>query len=126
MIDFETTHLAGGIAVVSVRGSLDDTARDYFFECVSDLIDEGFVRIIVDCAGLGHISSSGLAALIRARSQVQSKDGKIYLTHVEATIADVLALTKLNKLLAIYPSTRELLKELGTDSGQQISPEPEL
>ena len=116
MIDFETTQLPGGIVVVNVRGSLDDASRDYFFDCVSDLIEEGFLHIIVDCAGLGHISSAGLAALIRARSQAQSKDGKIYLTHVEATIADVLALTKLNKLLSIYPTTRELLEELGAGS----------
>jgi anti-sigma B factor antagonist len=126
MIDFETRQLAGGIAVVSVMGSLDETNRTYFFDCVSDLIEEGFVQIVVDCTGLGHISSAGLAALIRARSHAQSKKGKIFLTDVNATIVDVLALTKINKLLAIYPTTKELLKELSQNKSQiRISPEAE-
>lgn len=125
MIDFETKQLPGGIAVVSVRGSLDEATRNYFFECVADLIDEGFVNIVVDCDGLGHISSAGLAGLIRARSQVQNKGGKIYLTHVEATIADVLAVTKLNKLLDIYPTTREIVAVLSAGPQERMMIEPE-
>lgn len=112
MIDFKTEKHPGGTAVVSVDGQLDDTNRNYFFDCVRDLLDEGVAQIIVDCRGLGFVSSAGLAGLVKARNQAQTKGGKIYLTHVSAAIVNVLNLTKLNKLLAIYPSTSELLAEL--------------
>ena len=112
MIDFETEQYPGGIAVVSVEGSLDESNRTYFFDCVKDLIDDGSSQIIVDCNGLGFVSSSGLAALVRARSKAESAGGKIYLTHVHATIADVLNVTKLNKILSIYPTTKQLLAKL--------------
>ena len=110
MIDLKTRQLSDGIAVVSVLGSLDELNRSYFFDCVSDLIEEGFVQIVVDCRGLGPISSSGLAGLLRARSQAQSKGGKIYLTHLDAAVADVLTRTRINMLSAIYPTTAELLE----------------
>ena len=125
MFDFETEKLPSGIAVVSVKGALDDSNRAYFFGCVEDLIEDGFSRIIVDCDGLGHISSSGLAGLIRARSQAQAKGGKVYLTHVNATIAEVLNLTKLNKLLALYPTTKALLKKLSSTEHGGPALEPE-
>ena len=125
MFDFETEKLPGGIAVVSVRGSLDDSNRTYFFGCVEDLIKDGFSQIIVDCDGLGHVSSSGLAGLIRARGQAQAKGGKVYLTHVNATVAEVFNLTKLNKLLALYPTTKELLEKLNptVNGGPSLEPE---
>lgn len=126
MIDFETRQLANGIAVVNVTGSLDELNRSYFFDCVSDLIEEGFVQIVVDCTGLGHISSSGLAGLLRARSQAQSKGGKIYLTHLDSAVADVLTLTRINMLLAICPTTGELLERLIPESAGVVSAESEI
>lgn len=112
MFDFETTLLPGGIAVVRAEGKMDDSNRTYFFECVSDLINDGYGAIVVDCEGLGNVSSSDLGGLVRARSHVQSKGGTIYLTHVNAMIVDILNMTKLNQILAIYPTTNELLEKL--------------
>ena len=125
MFDFDIKQLPGGIAIVSVRGMLDESNRTYFFECVKDLINDGFSSVIVDCDGLGHINSSGLAGLVRARSQTESSGGKIFLTHVNATVADVLNLTKLNKLFSIYATTEEVLETLNADSSSPISIEPE-
>lgn len=118
MFDFESKQMPGGIVVVSVTGTMDESNRSYFFDCIGDLIEDGFPHVIVDCDGLGSISSSGLAGLLRARDKAQAKGGKIYLTHVNATIVEVLSITKLNKLLAIFPTTNELVESLspGPDS----------
>ena len=115
MIDFITKPVSDSVVVVQVTGRLSELERDYFFDCVGDLVDGGYSQVIVECHGLGYISSSGLATLLQARKQVKKKGGRIFLTHLSSTIAEVLELTKLGHLLAVYPTTEDALKKIATD-----------
>ena len=121
MFDFETRLMSDGIAVVSVKGSLNEEKRQYFFNCVGELFNDGYSRIIIECDGLGFVSSSGLAGLIRARRHVRSRGGRIYLTHLNSTITEILHITKLNKLFAIHPTTRELFGRLQSSAVKSAS-----
>ena len=111
MIDFHT-QLIDGIAIVSVSGNLDSTSHDYFFENIADLMKNNIAEIIIDCDDLGFISSRSLGKLIVARNRAAKFNGKIYLTHVNATIANLLQITKLNTLVGVHLSTDELLVQL--------------
>ena len=116
MIDFQTEFLSNSVVVIKARGKLNESTRHYFFDCISDLMQEAEKtgrphKVIVECNGLGSLSSSGMAALLSARIRIRKGGGKIYFTHLSSTIASALKITKLNKLLAIYPTTEELLRE---------------
>ena len=118
MIDFETDFLNSSVVVVKARGKLDESTRSYFFDCISDLMREATSigssqHVIVECNGLGSLSSAGMAALLTARKRIRKNGGKVYFTHLSSTIAHALEVTKLNKLLAIYPTTEELLGKIG-------------
>ena len=52
MIDFVTKPISNSMIVVEVRGRLTEMERDYFFDCVSDLIDSGYQRVIIECPNL--------------------------------------------------------------------------
>lgn len=117
MIDFQTELLPNSIAVIKARGKLNEANRMYFFNCISDLmegpVDTGTPKhVIIECNGLGALSSAGMATLLSARKRVQKGGGQIYFTHLSSTIAKALELTKLNSLLAIYPTTEELLAKI--------------
>lgn len=112
MIDFTTNPISNSIVAVEVTGQLAEMERDYFFTCVGDLVDNGYRHVIVECYGLGFISSSGLAALLKARKQANKKGGRIYLTHLNSTIAEVLEVTKLGRLLSVYPTTESVVESL--------------
>ena len=120
MIDFEMERVSQSTSVVRVRGNLNDSTRNYFFDCISDLLgDDGggtnkIRNVIVECNGLGVLSSSGMAALLTSRKNAKKRGTKIYLTHLNSTIAKALEITKLNSLLAVYPTTREVLLKLNT------------
>ena len=109
MIHFQSNNISEYLTVVAVTGKLNETSRSHFFQCISDTLDEGFSQVIVDCSGLGLLGSSGLAALLMARKQARRKGGRVYLTHVNSTMSELLEKTKLSTLLAIYPSTDSLL-----------------
>lgn len=113
MFDFKTRQL-NNAAVVSVWGTLDDSNRTYFFDCISDLAREGNARIVIDCEGLGKITSSGLAALVRARQAARTHEGRIFLANVNSSVAEIIHLTRLNKLLAIFPTIEDALATFNT------------
>ena len=117
MIDFQTEILSNSVAVISARGKLDESTRKYFFACISDLMKEAkppnvAQHVIVECNGLGSLSSSGMAALLSARTRIRKNGGKIYFTHLSSMLATALEVTKLNKLLSIYPTTEDALRQI--------------
>ena len=110
----EAQRMQNGVAILGLEGELDTASLDLFKSQVKELVSEGFSKIIVDCRELGVISSSGLAALLWARSTATSASGAVYLTHVSALVSRVLHITKLSTLLKIEPTTRGLLERLGS------------
>lgn len=105
MIDFVSTPISDTTIVVQVSGSMTETNRTYFFDCIADMIDSGAEHVIIECYKLGFINSSGLASLLTARKRAIKKGCRISLTHLNSNITDVLELTKLGRILSVYPTT---------------------
>ena len=112
-MDIETKRMADGVGILLLGGNLNTEQLDSFKAAISELLSEGFDKLIIDCRDLGVISSSGLAALLWARSSASDAGSHIYLTHLSSTVVNVLEVTKLTKLLRIEPTTKHLLEQLG-------------
>jgi len=117
MLDYTSKEISDSITVVEVRGQLDESSREYFFGCISDMIQSGARYIVIECQGIGHLNSAALASLLTARKQAIKSGGQIYLTHVSSSIAEVLEITKLGRLLSVYPSTEAALEHIRKASG---------
>ena len=101
------------MAILYLSGSLRTDNLKTFKEAISEVTGEGFKTVLVDCRELGFFSSSGLASLLWAKTTAKSKGGNVYFSHVSATVAEVLAITKLGGLLSIVPTTRGFLERKG-------------
>ena len=65
MFDFKVEPISDSIAVVEVAGDLNDSTQDYFFDYISDhLDDKGTPHLIIECAKIGFVSSAGMACLL--------------------------------------------------------------
>ena len=119
MFDYTTNKISDSVIVVEVNGELDESNRKYFFDCVSDMIESGSRYVIIECHGIGHLNSAALASLLTARKQAAKSGGQVYLTHVSSNIVEVLEITKLGRLLSVYPSTEAALENIRSnpDSG---------
>jgi anti-sigma B factor antagonist len=116
MIDYTTHQVSDAVTVVDVSGTLNESNRKYFFDCIGDMIDSGSRYIIIECHRLGHLSSASLASLLTAKKHAAKKGGRIYLTHLSSSIAEVLEITKLGRLLSVYPSTESAIEHIQNDS----------
>jgi len=118
-MDIETKRMSHGVAILYLSGSMKSENLTPFKEQISELTAEGFESILVDCRELGFISSSGLASLLWAKTRARSKGGNVYFSHVSATVAEILAVTKLSRLLSIVPTTRGFLERKGLLRGKR-------
>jgi len=109
MIDFKREITYDGIAIVSLEGWLEEFSCPYFSGCMKDLIDDGYDEIIIDCSGLGLISSSCLGSLIRANKRARGRNGKITLANVNSAPLEVIGFLGVKKLFGIYPSVEAAL-----------------
>ena len=114
MIDFEKVKTEDGPLVIRAMGILNDATTEYFFQCVKDEVEAGNNKIALNFEGLGHISSIGLGALLRASAEVSKSGGTIYLTNIENRILDILRLVKLEKLFNIYETENEAVLALSS------------
>lgn len=121
MFDYEIERLPLRTAVIRVSGTLNETTREYFFGCIRDLIRDGIENIVVDCEALGKITSSGLASLLQARNKAQRQRGRIRLSNVNATIAEMLNVTRLNRIFALEPSTNHALKRIFREHVERLA-----
>lgn len=112
MMKFNRIKISNSTVVLEIDGQLSDSSRNVFFDCIAELVEAGVKNVVVECHKLGHLSSSGLAALLVARKRAAANGYKISLTNLNSSIAEVLEITKLGKLLSIYPNTETALESI--------------
>ena len=112
MFDLSIEETESGILVLRVDGRLDADSNEYFFECVHSQIEDGNQRIVINCEGLGYISSIGVGTLVRIRSRLVKLGGQICLSNVQSMVLDMFRLISMDRLLGIYPTEQEAIQAI--------------
>jgi anti-sigma B factor antagonist len=100
----------GSVTVVTLSGDLViGDAEALFKKTVSRLLEEGKVRLVVDCMGLRYVDSSGLGALVRALTTSQQEGGGTRLLGVRSSLRKLLELTKLDSVFEMFDSREQAL-----------------
>ncbi|MFF3974138.1 STAS domain-containing protein [Streptomyces rubiginosohelvolus] len=93
--------------VLEITGDLDhDTAPD-LRKAVDGLTVAAGKRLVLDLRGLSFCDSSGISALLSARSRAIAQGGGIALAAVPANTARILGIVGLDQVFAIYPDATE-------------------
>lgn len=105
MIDFKNKKISETAVVVEISGVLSASNRDYFFDCIGDMLKSGVKHVVIECHKLGYLNSSGVASLLVARRRASRKGCRIYLTHLNSHMAEVLEVMKLGRILSVFATT---------------------
>ena len=109
MIDYSSHVTDGGTLVIYLSGHLESQSSRYFFDCVTDLIEAGNTKIVIDFADLGYISSIGLGGLIRARSKAAKAGGTICLAGIENHLLDLFQMVKFDQVFNLYRTEQDAI-----------------
>ena len=98
-IDRETK---GEVQLVKLAGSLDMYSFPRLESQLSAMLEQGQIRIVLDCQSLDYIGSAGLGALIGFAKQAREKGGDIKLLNVPERIYKIIELLGFTKVLQVH------------------------
>ena len=102
-----STAQEGDAVLVRVQGDLDVATAADLWSHLSGLIEGGEVRIVIDCAGVTFLDSSGIATLVRCFRRVTPIGGSVRLRRVSPRVLEVLTITSLTSVFLEEGEARE-------------------
>ena len=76
-----------------VEGRLDSISAHVVEAEMQPLFDNSDKKLVLDCAGLEYICSSGLRLFLRLVKEVKKNKGELVLKHVNAEIKNIFTIT---------------------------------
>ena len=102
-------RLTGRVAVLALRGWLDDVAVGRLEETLADLSARGASQLLLDCSQLRHIDYRTVPALVAALDRFESHAGGFVLCGLSHYLRDLFRLAGCDRALRCWPSAEELL-----------------
>ena len=99
-MDLVITRLEN-VSTVELRGRIDSGTAKQFGDCLSELIQSGANRIVIDLANIAYISSAGFRALLIAGKLVEETGGRLALCGVAGEVKRLFDLASFTDLFLI-------------------------
>jgi anti-sigma B factor antagonist len=107
--------------VVAVRGEIDLFTAPELKSALSEAIESGHMRIVVDLTDTTFLDSTALGVLIGAVKRLRSRDGRLTIVNVDDNIAKTFEITGLDQIFPISPTRDEAVKALDADEAAASS-----
>ena len=95
----------GNITIVTLKGNLmgePDTGA--LKDKIHSLLQEGFVKIVIDMKGVRWVSSTGLGTLIAVLTSIKNKGGDLRLANITNKVESLFVITQLVKVFKTFES----------------------
>ncbi len=101
------SRTASGWSVLEVKGEVDLYTSPQLKDKVTEMIEHGQSRLIIDLTDVGFMDSSGLGVLVTALKRARERDGSLALVCPEGSVHKVLTITGLDRVFPIHGSVSE-------------------
>lgn len=97
-------ELSNDTWLVSVQGRLDQSQNPQLEEKLTDLLDDGHQRLIVDLTEATYINSGGLRCLVSAWRKARRQEGDLVLCGLNPRLQEIFFMVGFDKVFQIYPT----------------------
>ncbi|MBL9141862.1 MAG: STAS domain-containing protein [Phycisphaerae bacterium] len=95
------------VVVIVADGGLNHGTASQIYDVVLKSIECGLRCVIVDCSKLDIVTSTGLAKMLLLHKRMRELGGEVKLANVQGFVAQVLTLTRLDKVFEMYPDVAQ-------------------
>lgn len=103
-------HIDGGVIIVALHENLDTSTSPDAGLALSELVERGSRRIVVDFTDVAYVSSAGLRVLLATAKQLRVKGGALRVCSLNDGIQEVFDISGFSTLLSVYPSATEAVR----------------
>ncbi len=98
------------IAVMQLSGRLDASTVNQLERALTDAQVQGRRAIVVAMGELTYISSSGLRALLSARSAARKRGGDVFLCALSKSVREVFDMVGFSAIFSIFDTTEQAIE----------------
>ena len=110
-----------GCLVVVLSGYIDTYNSAFFQKQVQRAIEAGFTRLIFNCGGLNHVSSTGIGSFTVFLKTVKPLDGDVVLFNIQPKVYEVFQLLGFSQFFTIKDTLHSAISFFGSDPLEQKS-----
>jgi len=103
MVDFHISEV-DQVTLIEASGRIDSMNANELGETLSEEIERGGRRIVLDLSKVSYMSSAGLRELVAAYRKLQDAFGDLRLAQPSARVQDVLEMSGLDTIFQIFPT----------------------
>jgi len=106
-----STRVVDGIAIVDISGQLrlgEGTGK--LREAITQLIGEGYRKILLNLGGVIHIDSAGIGELMMNYTTLRNQGGELKLLNLHKNVRNLLQVTRLYTLFDVHDDQESALK----------------
>jgi len=103
--------------VIELGGEIDLYTAPEFKERMSEIIDEGKTRVVVDLSQATFIDSTTLGVLVGGVKRLRPAGGSLSLVSTDENITKIFEITGLDRVFPIHSSRDEALEDLASSGG---------
>ncbi|MFO7914095.1 MAG: STAS domain-containing protein [Candidatus Krumholzibacteriales bacterium] len=98
-----------GVVVIKLSGLVDSANSHLLEKKLSELIDQGHVKLVFDLSDIDYISSAGWGIFVSEMKGIREKDGDLKLSGMAPDVRDVFELLEFDSLLTPYDDVSEAI-----------------
>jgi len=109
-----TARHIGDISVLDVQGRITVGEGNIMLrEVVTNLLEKGNKRILLNLRKVGYIDSAGLGELVRTHISLQRQGGKLKMVNLDQKVQDLLKATSLHRVFDVYQDEASAIQSFG-------------
>jgi anti-sigma B factor antagonist len=101
-----------GHHVIAARGEIDLFTAPELKQVLTDVIEGGQHRLVIDLTDVSFLDSTALGVLIGAVKRLRSRGGALAIVNTDPSIAKTFEITGLDQIFTILPSREDALAAL--------------
>jgi len=105
-----TVRDVGEVKVVQMEGSLDTQTSPGAQAQMTQLIDQGATKIVVNFEKLDYVSSAGLRILLTTAKQLKGNDGELRICGLNGDVQDAFKFAGFHMILTVKTTESEALE----------------
>lgn len=102
----------GPVTVLTLSGEFTEEDAERFARSCAERLSSGARNIVLHCEHLEFIDSAGLESWLRLKDQVSERRGQVRLVQPDATVTQILRLTRLDAAFQAHDSLESAVRSL--------------